>query len=82
MKNNLIYKGYRLSAIVRRQSAANASAFTATLMMVPHDSSIASSCGVPAFLKGGTVATPALAVDAAILHGRQLVDQMNRPTVR
>lgn len=82
MENNLIYKGYRLSAVVRRRTAANAPAFTATLIMVRHDGSISSTCGVPAFVKGGTVATPARAVDAAIQHGRQVVDEMNRPTPR
>ncbi|ALM81582.1 hypothetical protein [Bordetella sp. N] len=80
MENNLIYKGYRLSAIVRRQAAANASAFTATLLIVRHDGSISSTCGVPAFATGATVATPRRAIDVAILHGRHVVDEMKRPT--
>ncbi|OZI26439.1 hypothetical protein CAL26_03680 [Bordetella genomosp. 9] len=78
MENNSVYKGYRLSAIVKRETAGKQPAFTATLLVVRHEGAIASAHGVPQFAHGGAVATPSRAVDAAILHGRQVVDEMSR----
>ncbi|ARP80163.1 hypothetical protein CAL12_04510 [Bordetella genomosp. 8] len=78
MENNIVYKGYRLSAIVKREAASNQPAFTATLLVIRHEGSVSSEHGVPQFAQGGAVPTPRRAVDAAILHGRQLVDEMNQ----
>ncbi|OZI30831.1 hypothetical protein CAL29_22920 [Bordetella genomosp. 10] len=78
MENNSIYKGYRLSAIVKRQAPGSQPSFTATLVMVRHGGSVSTSHGVPDFVKGGGAATPGRAIDAAILYGRQMVDGMSR----
>jgi hypothetical protein len=81
MENNSIYKGYRLSAIVKRQTAGSRPSFTATLMVIRHEGSVSTTHGVPELVKGGGAATPGRAVDAAILYGRQVVDGMSQPAM-
>ncbi|CAB3821921.1 hypothetical protein ACUDCK_18685 [Achromobacter sp. CF-sbj1-Ac2-l] len=84
--NNMVYKGYRLIASVSRISVAGSPrpAFTATVgvelaadwhrLHDPHQ--------VPLFAAGGFVSSPVMAVDAAIHHGRQLVDGYVRPAAQ
>ncbi|WP_144637426.1 hypothetical protein [Bordetella genomosp. 13] len=81
-QNNLIYKGYRLTAkVVRGPLAAQADVpsgpiFTATVMVVP--ASAVQDPGheypVPCFDSGGFVYSPREAVHAAVCHGQHIVD--------
>ena len=81
--NNMVYKGYRLTASVSRIAGAGSHrpAFTATVAVdlagdgYPlHDPQL-----VPLFASGGSVSSPVMAVDAATHHGRELVDGYVRP---
>lgn len=77
-QNHLIYKGYRLTARVSRIASADAShpAFTATVTVEfsGGQDSPGDPCAVPLFATGGSVSSPYIAVDAAINHGRHVVD--------
>ncbi len=76
--NNIIYKGYRLSARVSRVSVGGSSrpAFTATVSVeeAMDEQEAVERHVVPFFATGGFVASPAMAVDTAINHGRCMVD--------
>jgi len=88
-QNNLIYKGYRLTAKVSRggdaiepQALPSGPVFTASVMVVQagasHDGD---EYPVPQFAGGGFVYSPREAVHAAILHGREIVDGLtNTPS--
>ncbi len=82
-QNNMVYKGYRLTASVSRVSIGNARrpAFTATVAveLAGDQDRLGEPYPVPLFVSGGFVATPGLAVDAAINHGRLVVDSHARP---
>jgi len=80
--NNMVYKGYRLSASVSRVAVGNARrpAFTATVAveLAGDRDRLGELHPVPLFVSGGFVATPGMAVDAAITHGRLMVDAHSR----
>lgn len=82
--NNMVYKGYRLTANVSRISVGGSSrpAFTATVALDAVADQFESNepQAVPFFASGGFVASPVMAVDAAIHHGRCLVDAHRRST--
>ena len=71
-QNNMVYKGYRLTASVSRVSVGNAHrpAFTATVAveLAGDQDRLGEPHAVPLFVAGGFVATPGMAVDAAITH--------------
>lgn len=81
-QNNLIYKGYRLTAKVSRSAGAEVQAlpsgpvFTASVMVVQADAALegGDEYPVPCFADGSFVFSPREAVHAAILHGREIVD--------
>ncbi|PTX07283.1 hypothetical protein DBL07_04925 [Achromobacter mucicolens] len=81
-QNNMVYKGYRLTASVSRVSVGNAHrpAFTATVAveLAGDQDRLGEPHAVPLFVAGGFVATPGMAVDAAITHGRLVVDSHSR----
>ncbi|MCY1193703.1 MAG: hypothetical protein ACN6PF_04625 [Achromobacter veterisilvae] len=81
--NNMVYKGYRLTARVSRISVggSNRPAFTATVAVeyAGDQDKLGESHAVPLFESGGFVSTPGMAVDAAINHGRRMVDAHARP---
>lgn len=89
-QNNLIYKGYRLTAKVSRGGGAieppaqpNAPVFTASVMVVQAGAILdgGDEYPVPQFAEGGFVYSPREAVHAAILHGREIVDGLtNMPS--
>jgi hypothetical protein len=76
--NNEVYKGYRLTAKLQRHAGAGGSesAFTAHVLVMPVDRAYkdATLHSVPRFASGGSVFTPGQAVEAAILHGHEVVD--------
>ncbi|ANN76748.1 hypothetical protein [Bordetella flabilis] len=76
--NNEVYKGYRLTAKLQRHAGAGGddSGFTAHVLVMPVDASYkdATVHDVPRFASGGSVFTPNQAVEAAILHGHEIVD--------
>ncbi|QCS66758.1 hypothetical protein EUC41_08200 [Achromobacter denitrificans] len=76
--NNMVYKGYRLTASVSRLSVGGSRrpAFTATVALgaVADQYGLSESHLVPFFESGGSVSSPVMAVDTAINHGRYLVD--------
>nr|WP_081478061.1 hypothetical protein [Achromobacter arsenitoxydans] len=82
--NNMVYKGYRLTASVSRISVGGSRrpAFTATVALGviadQHELNVPQE--VPLFASGGFVSSPVMAVDAAINHGRHLVDAHVRPS--
>ncbi|WP_313369127.1 hypothetical protein [Achromobacter animicus] len=80
--NNMVYKGYRLTASVSRVAIGNARrpAFTATVAveLAGDRDRLGEPHAVPLFGAGGFVATPGMAVDAAITHGRLMVDSHSR----
>lgn len=80
--NNMVYKGYRLTASVSRVAVGNARrpAFTATVAveLAGDRDRLGELHPVPLFVSGGFVATPGMAVDAAITHGRLMVDAHSR----
>ncbi|CAB3691238.1 MULTISPECIES: hypothetical protein [Achromobacter] len=80
--NNMVYKGYRLTASVSRVPVGNARrpAFTATVAveLAGDRDRLGELHPVPLFVSGGFVATPGMAVDAAITHGRLMVDAHSR----
>ncbi|WP_144631774.1 hypothetical protein [Bordetella genomosp. 13] len=82
-QNHLIYKGYRLTASVKRTPGPDAArpAFTATVTVaLPGDQDMPGvPQAVPRFASGATVSSPHIAVDAAIDHGRCVVDGYRRP---
>lgn len=81
-QNNLIYKGYRLTAKVVRgpleplAEAPSGPVFSATVLVVP--ASAVQDPGheypVPCFDGGGYVYSPREAVHAAVCHGQHIVD--------
>jgi len=81
-QNNLIYKGYRLTAKVVRGGAAmpadkpSGPVFTATVLVV--SASAVQDPGheypVPYFESGGFVYSPREAVHTAVCHGQHIVD--------
>jgi hypothetical protein len=81
-QNNLIYKGYRLTAKVSRGAGAEIEAppsgpvFIASVMVVQAGAVLegGDEYPVPCFAEGGFVFSPREAVHAAILHGREIVD--------
>jgi hypothetical protein len=82
-QNNLIYKGYRLTAKVSRGGGAielpappSGPVFTASVMVVQAGAVLegGDEYPVPQFAVGGFVYSPREAVHAAILHGREIVD--------
>lgn len=83
-QNNLIYKGYRLTAKVARgipDSTANAPGspvFTASVMVVQADSvqEDGDEYVVPSFADGNFVYSPREAVHQAISHGCEIVDAL------
>ena len=83
-QNNLVYKGYRLSAKVSRSVSKSAAAvsgapmFVAKVVIVPADSIQDSGDEylVPAFQQGGSVYSPREAVHTAIMHGCGIVDAL------
>lgn len=83
LHNNMVYKGYRLTARVSRADAASGSqpAFTATVAveLAGDQDRLGEPHLVPLFVSGGVVSSPGMAVDAAIQHGRSVVDAHARP---
>lgn len=88
-QNNLIYKGYRLTAKVSRGADAEIPAlpsgpvFIASVMVVQAGAVLegGDEYPVPRFADGGFVYSPREAVHAAILHGREIVDGLtNMPS--
>lgn len=81
--NNMVYKGYRLTASVSRISVGGTSrpAFTATVAveLAGDQDKLGDPYPVPLFASGGFVSSPGMAVDAAINHGRLVVDAHARP---
>ena len=81
-QNNLIYKGYRLTAKVSRgadaevQAQSSGPVFIASVMVVQAGAVLegGDEYPVPRFAEGGFVYSPREAVHAAILHGREIVD--------
>jgi len=81
-QNNLIYKGYRLTAKVSRGAGAeveappNSPVFIASVTVVQAGAVLdgGDEYPVPCFADGGFVFSPREAVHAAILHGREIVD--------
>ena len=84
--NNMVYKGYRLIASVSRIFVAGSRrpAFTATVgvELAADWHRLNDNHVVPLFAAGGFVSSPVMAVDAAIHHGRQLVDGYVRPAAQ
>lgn len=80
--NNMVYKGYRLTASVSRISVGGSRrpAFTATVVLgaVSDQHELNEPQVVPFFASGGFVSSPVMAVDTAINHGRHLVDAQLR----
>jgi len=89
-QNNLIYKGYRLTAKVSRGGGAieveaqpSGPVFTASVTVVQAGAvqEGGDEYPVPQFAEGGFVYSPREAVHAAILHGREIVDGLtNTPS--
>ncbi|KXJ62593.1 hypothetical protein N5C72_04650 [Achromobacter mucicolens] len=89
-QNNLIYKGYRLTAKVSRGGGAiepppeaSGPVFTASVMVVQAGAILegGDEYPVPQFAGGGFVYSPREAVHAAIVHGREIVDGLtNTPS--
>ncbi|MEN4917766.1 hypothetical protein ABE485_03790 [Achromobacter spanius] len=83
LHNNMVYKGYRLTASVSRISVAGTSrpAFTATVAveLAGDQDKLGEPHPVPLFASGGFVSSPGMAVDAAINHGRLMVDSHGGP---
>ncbi|EHK64275.1 hypothetical protein [Achromobacter arsenitoxydans] len=89
-QNNLIYKGYRLTAKVSRAGGAiqleaqpSGPVFTASITVVQAGAvqEGGDEYPVPQFAEGGFVYSPREAVHAAILHGREIVDGLtNTPS--
>ncbi|ARP87181.1 hypothetical protein [Bordetella genomosp. 9] len=75
--NNVVYKGYRLSAkLARPHASASGRTFSATIVVglastAPQTGSLYE---VPQFRRGDFAATPGEAVHTAILFGREVVD--------
>ncbi|MGE8655152.1 MAG: hypothetical protein ACN6O8_00185 [Achromobacter sp.] len=83
LHNNMVYKGYRLTASVSRVAVGGSSrpAFTATVAveLAGDQDRLGEPYAVPLFASGGFVSSPSMAVDAAIHHGRIVVDAHARP---
>lgn len=83
-QNNVIFKGYRLTAKVSRVAAndlANSSGpptFTATVFVMQADArqEVGDEYQVPLFAAGSVVFSPREAVHEAISHGRAIVDAL------
>lgn len=81
-RNNDIYKGYRLTAMVARDvpqpPEGGTPIFRAVVRVAP--ASLQPEDGdeypIPRFMDGGFVYSPAEAVHAAVAHGREIVDAM------
>jgi len=81
-QNNVIYKGYRLTAKVARgpvseqREAASGPVFTATVLVVPANAvqDPGHEYPVPCFEEGGFVYSPREAVHEAVSHGQHIVD--------
>ena len=79
--NNMVYKGYRLTAKVSRgageevQTLPSGPVFIASIMVVQAGAVLegGDEYPVPRFAEGGFVYSPREAVHAAILHGREIV---------
>lgn len=82
--NNMVYKGYRLTANVSRVIVGGTGrpAFTATVAveLAADQDKLNAPHAVPLFESGGFVPSPGMAVDAAINHGRLVVDSHARPS--
>jgi hypothetical protein len=82
-RNNHVYKGYRLTAKVARDAPGpadgGAPVFRAVVCVAP--ASLQPADGdeypIPRFMDGGFVYSPAEAVDAAVAHGREIVDALS-----
>jgi hypothetical protein len=82
-RNNDIYKGYRLTAKIARETPAapegGAPVFRAVVCVAP--ASLQPEDGdeypIPRFMDGGFVYSPAEAVHAAVAHGREIVDALS-----
>ncbi|GEM_PF-1510012 len=81
LQNNLIYKGYRLTARVFRGAADGLEAppsgptFVASITVAQAAAQEeGEEYAVPRFAEGGFVYSPREAVHAAIVHGREIVD--------
>lgn len=77
LENNMVYKGYKLSARVSRIKIGSNDrpAFTATVSVgVATQEEESERHDVPFFASGGFVANPGMAVHTAINHGRSMVD--------
>ncbi|ASC68699.1 hypothetical protein B9P52_03540 [Achromobacter denitrificans] len=81
--NNMVYKRHRPTASVSRISVGGSgrSAFTAAVAveLAGNQDKTGESHTVPLFASGGFVSSPGMAVDAAITHGRVVVDAHARP---
>jgi hypothetical protein len=81
LRNNTVYKGYRLTAKVERLAVPGVSgpAFTATLLVdtAADPSMPALPRDVPRFADGGYVFSPAEAVHVAMLYGREIVETLD-----
>jgi len=78
-QNNVIYKGYRLTAkVVREAPQSAAPVFSAVVTVAP--ASMPADDGdeypVPQFVDGAVVYSPKEAVHAAVAHGREIVDAL------
>ncbi|MBR8655801.1 hypothetical protein KDH83_21060 [Achromobacter sp. Marseille-Q0513] len=81
-QNNLIYKGYRLTARVSRGAGAEVQALSSGPIFIASITVVQAGAvqdggdeyPVPRFAEGGYVYSPREAVHAAILHGREIVD--------
>jgi hypothetical protein len=82
-RNNHVYKGFRLTAKVARDvpmpTDGGAPGFRAVVCVAP--ASLQPADGdeypIPRFMDGGFVYSPAEAVDAAVAHGREIVDALS-----
>ncbi|MVW71590.1 hypothetical protein [Bordetella sp. 15P40C-2] len=83
-QNNLIYKGYRLTAKVSRSApgdnapASGSPVFTASVVIVPAGAvqDTGDEYAVPGFAEGQVVYSPREAVHVAISHGCAIVDAL------
>jgi hypothetical protein len=79
-QNNTVYKGYRLSARIERPAPTRDGSpkFAASILVgiASSETADAHSYQVPRFAHGGFVVSPNEAVHAAILFGRQVVDDL------
>ena len=86
--NNLIYKGYRLTAKISRgvqsdtATTSGSPVFTATIVVVQADAvqDEGDEYPVPCFVEGRVVYSPREAVHEAVSHGCAIVDALTGVT--